>query len=40
MMEPCVIHVDNSQFLELDGNVLSAIIMIYVQFVIMETSIT
>lgn len=36
----CVIHVDSSQFLESDGNVQSAIIMTYVQFVIMETNIT
>ena len=40
MMEQCVIHVDNNQFLEFDGNVPNVAIMIFVLFVIMEISIT
>ena len=38
-MEQCVIRVGNSQFMEYVGNVPSAIIMIYAQFVIILISI-
>lgn len=39
MMEQCVIHVGNSQFMEYVGNVPSAIIMIYAQYAIILISI-
>ena len=39
MMEQCVIHVGNNQFMEYVGNVPSAIIMIYAQYAIILISI-